>query len=117
MAQLVMDTLHVADALQRSGMERERAEGLARTLGTELGAHVAVNKDLGLGLERIRTHVDERFAQIDRQSAKLRGEIKGEIKALYSEFHVLGVGVALALAFLGVIAGFLGVIAVLDGLA
>lgn len=33
MAQPVTDTLQVADALQRSGMERERAEGLARTLG------------------------------------------------------------------------------------
>ena len=32
MAQPVMDTLQVADALQRSGMEREQAEGLTHTL-------------------------------------------------------------------------------------
>ena len=75
MAQPVMDTPQVADALQRSGMEREQAAGLARTLGTELGDHVAVNKDLDPEFERPRAHVG-----------------------------VLGTGVALVLAFPGVIA-------------
>ena len=63
MAQPVIDTLQVADALQRSGMEREQAEGVARTLGTQLGEHVAVGKDLDIGFNRISAHVDERFAQ------------------------------------------------------
>ena len=112
MAQPVMDTLQVADALQRSGMEREQAEGVAGTLGTQLGEHVAVRMDLDLGFERILAHVDERFAQVDKQFAELRGETK----SLHTKFNVLGVGVALALAFLGVIAGFLAVIAGLDRL-
>ena len=116
MAQPVMDTLQVADALQRSGMEREQAEGIASTLGTQLGDHVAVRKDLDLGFERVLAHVDERFAQVDKQFAELKGELTGEIKSLHTKFNVLGVGVALALAFLGVIAGFLAVIAGLDRL-
>ena len=126
MAQPVMDTLQVADALQRSGMEREQAEGVAGTLGTQLGEHVAVRKDLDLGFERVLAHVDERFAQVDKQFAqvdkqfaqvdKQLAELRGETKSLHTKFNVLGVGVALALAFLGVIAGFLAVIAGLDGL-
>ena len=137
MAQPVMDTLQVANALQRSGMEREQAEGVASTLGTQLGDHVAVRKDLDLGFERFLAHVDERFAQVDKQFAQvdkqfgqvdkqfaqvdkqfaeLRSDLKGEIKGLHTKFNVLGVGVALALAFLGVIAGFLAVIAGLDRL-
>ena len=121
MARPVMDTLQVADALQRSGMEREQAEGIAGTLGTQLGDHVAVRKDLDLGFERILGHVDERFAQVDKQFAQmdkqfaeLEGELTGEIKSLHTKFNVMGVGVALVLAFLGVIAGFLAVIAGLD---
>ena len=121
MAQPVMDTLQVADALQRSGMELEQAEGIAGTLGTQLGDHVAVRKDLDLGFERILAHVDERFAQMEKQFAQvdkpfaeLKGELTGEIKSLHTKFNVMGVGVALVLAFLGVIAGFLAVIAGLD---
>ena len=118
MAQPVIDTLQVADALQRSGMERDQAEGVARSLGAELGEHVAGHKDLELGFAGIRAHFDDRFAQVDKQFAQvdkqfaqvdkqfteLGGEIKGEIKALHSKFNVLGVGVASMLAFLGVIA-------------
>ncbi|WP_419963815.1 hypothetical protein [Pantoea vagans] len=107
MAQPVIDTLRVADALQGAGMRREQAEGGASTLGTRLGQHVAVRRDLDLGFERILAHVDERFAQVDKQLA----EFRGEIKSLHTKCNVLGVAVALALAFLGVIASFLAVIA------
>lgn len=114
MAQPVMDTLQVADALQRSGMEREQAEGVASTLGTHLGEHIVVRKDLDLGFERILARVDERFAQVDKQFAELKGELTGEIRSLHTKFNVLGVEVALVLAFLGVMTGFLAVIAGLD---
>ncbi len=117
MAQPVMDTLQVADALQRSGMEREQAEGVASTLGTQLAEHVVVRKDLDLGFERILARVDERFAQVDERFARVDkqfAEFRGEVKSLHTKFNVLGIGVALALAFLGVIAGFLAVIAGLD---
>ena len=62
MAQPMIDTLEVADALQRSGMEREQAEAFARSLGSELGEHVAGHKDLELGFAGMRAHVDERWA-------------------------------------------------------
>ena len=122
MAQPVMDTLQVADALQRSGMERGQAEGLAHTLATQLSEHVVVRKDLELGFAGIRAHVDEQFAQVDKQFAQvdkqfaqvdkqfaelkseIRGEIKGELKALDTKFNILGAGMALALAYLAVLA-------------
>ncbi len=100
MAQPVMDTLQVADALRRSGMEREQAEGVARTLSTHLSENVAAHKDLELGFAGIRAHVDERFAEVDKGFT----ELKSEIKALDTKFNVLGVGMALALAYLAVLA-------------
>ena len=75
MAQPVIDTLQVADALQRSGMEREQAEGFARTLGTQLGEHVAVSKDLDIGFNRTNAHIDERIARIDERLAQHRAHI------------------------------------------
>ena len=127
MAQPVMDTLQVADALQRSGMEREQAEGVASTLGNQLGDHIAVRKDLDLGFERILARVDERFGRVDKQFAQVDqrfaqvdrqfAEFRGEIKSLHTKFNVFGVGAALVLAFLGVVAGFLAVVAGLDRLA
>ena len=104
MAQPVMDTLQVADALQRSGMEREQAEGVARTLSTQLSEHVAAHKDLELGFAGIRAHVDGRFAEVDKQLAELRGEIKALNTKVDTKFNVLGVGMGLALAYLAVLA-------------
>ena len=117
MAQPVMDTLQVADALRRSGMERAQAEALAGTLATQLSDHVIVRRDQELGFAGIRAHVDERFsqvekrfaqvdkqfAQVDKQFAELKSEIRGEIKALDTKFNVLGAGMALALAYLAVL--------------
>ena len=110
MAQPVMDTLQVADALRRSGMERAQAEALAGTLATQLSDHVIVRRDQELGFAGIRAHVDERFsqveqrfAQVDKQFAELKSEIRGEIKALDTKFDVLGAGMALALAYLAVL--------------
>ncbi len=93
MAQPVIDTLQVADALHRSGMEREQAEGFARTLGTQLGEHVAVGKDLDIGFNRISARIDERFARIDER-----------FKAMDGKLNLLLVGAGLALAYLAVIA-------------
>lgn len=103
MAQPVMDTLQVAEALRRSGMEREQAEALAGTLATQLSDHVVVRKDQELGFAGIRAHVDEQFARVDKQFAELKSEIRGELKALDTKFNVLGAGMALALAYLAVL--------------
>ena len=125
MAQPVIDTLQVADALQRSGMEREQAEGVARTLGTQLGEHVAVGKDLDIGFNRIRSHIDERIAHLDQRFARIDerfaqerahvdkrfasvderlARIDERFKALDGKLTLFGVLAGLALAFLGVLA-------------
>ena len=130
MAQPVIDTLQVADALQRSGMEREQAEGIASTLGTQLGEHVAVGKDLDIGFNRISAHIDERiahvderfaridqrFAKVDEQFVRIDGRASGRalderfkalderFKALDGKLNLFGVVAGLALAFLGVLA-------------
>ena len=79
MAQPMIDTLQVADVLQRSGMEREQAEGLARSLGSELGEHIAGQKDLELGFAGMRTHVDAQWADmrahVDAQWADMRAHV------------------------------------------
>ena len=58
MSQPVIDTLQVADALRRTGMEQGQAEGLARTLGAELGEHVAVRRELDAGFDGIRAQIN-----------------------------------------------------------
>ncbi len=65
MSQPVIDTLQVADALRRTGMEQEQAEGLARTLGAELGEHVVVRREFDTGFDGIRAQMDTRFAEVD----------------------------------------------------
>ena len=65
MTQPVIDALRVANALRRTGMEREQADGLAAALGTELGEHVAVKKDLDLGFGGMQAQLDKRFADVD----------------------------------------------------
>ena len=128
MAQPVIDTLQVADALQRSGMEREQAEGIASTLGTQLGEHVAVGKDLDIGFNRISAHIDERiahvderfaridqrFAKVDEQFVRIDGRFRAlderfkaldeRFKALDGKLNLFGLVAGLALAFLGVLA-------------
>ena len=55
MSQPVVDTLQLCDALRKTGMEREQAEGIARALGKELGAHVAVQDDVQSGFRQVRS--------------------------------------------------------------
>ena len=121
MAQPVIDTLAVADALQRTGMERQQAEGVARTLGTELGAHVAVQKDLDAGFEGIRAQMDERFAEVDGRFARVEAEIHAMRADLRGDIQALGArldgfdgqfkfGFGLLAAMLAVVIGMIGVL-------
>ena len=71
MAQPVVDTLQVADELRRTGMGHEQAEGVARTLGTQLGEHVAVRKDVETGFEAMGARMDGRFAEVDARFAQV----------------------------------------------
>lgn len=64
MGQPVSDTLNLSDALRETGMEREQAEGLARSLGTQLGAHVAVQSDLEAGFQGVRSALRTEIQQV-----------------------------------------------------
>ena len=55
MSQPVVDTLQLSNALRKTGMEREQAEGVAGALGKELGAHVVVQGDLGSEIQQVRS--------------------------------------------------------------
>ena len=68
MSQPVVDTLQLCDALRKTGMEREQAEGLARALGKELGAHVAVQDDVQSGFRQVRSDLAATSAQTSRRS-------------------------------------------------
>ena len=61
----MVDTLQLCDALCRTGMERAQAEALARTLGKELGAHVAVQSDLQSGFQEVRNDLTTRIQAVD----------------------------------------------------
>lgn len=96
MGQPVVDTLQLSDALRRTGMDRDQAEGLARALGNELGEHVTARGDL----EAFRSDVDS-------QLKAFRSEVDARFQALdtkfTAKFNVLTTGVALMLAFLAVL--------------
>ena len=100
MSQPVIDTLQVADALRRTGMEPEQAEGLARTLGAELGEHVAVRGELDAGFDGVRAEMNACFEQVD---ARFDG-MEARMDALAGQFRFgLGLVVALFAAVVGVI--------------
>ena len=100
MSQPVIDTLQVADALRRTGMEQGQAEGLARTLGAELGEHVAVRRELDAGFVGVRAQMDTRFAEVDARFERM----EARLDALAGQFRFgLGLVVALFAAVVGVI--------------
>ena len=106
MAQPVIDTLQVAEALRRTGMEREQAEGLARTLGTEFSEHTASRQDLDSGFTAIRAQMDTRFAEVD---ARFTG-IEARLDVLNGQFKFVFAGFALITAILAMVIGTIGVL-------
>ena len=116
MGQPVVDTLQLSDALRRTGMDRDQAEGLARTLGSELGRHIPARGDLeairsGVDsqLEAFRSDIDSQLAAlrsgVDAQFKLSRSEVDARFRALDTKFNILTTGVALTLAFLAVLTG------------
>ena len=107
MSQPVIDTLQVADALRRTGMEQGQAEGLARTLGAELGEHVAVRRELDAGFVGVRAQMDTRFAEVDARFEQVDArfqQVEARLDALAGQFRFgLGLVVALFAAVVGVI--------------
>ena len=98
MAQPVMDTLRLSKNLREAGIAGEHADGMAQAFGAELDEHVAVRKDLDAGFEGVRSDM-----------ALMRSELSSRIDALDAKFNVLSLGIGLALAFLGVMVGIVGV--------
>ena len=78
MSRPVVDTLQLSDALRNTGMERERAEGLARALGDELGAHVVAQGDLQTGFREVGGEIQ----LVDHRVALARTELGGQIRVL-----------------------------------
>ena len=76
MSQPVVDTLQLSDALRKTGMEREQAEGLARVLGDELGAHVVAQGDLRTGFLEVRGEIQAVDHRVDVARTELIGEIR-----------------------------------------
>ena len=101
MGQPVVDTLQLSDALRRTGMDRDQAEGIARAIGSELGDHIPVRGDL----EALRSSIDARFLEVDAKIENVRSDIRALDTKFTAKFNVLGIGAGLALAFLAVLTG------------
>ncbi len=76
MSQPVVDTLQISDALRKTGMEREQAEGFARVLGDELGAHVVAQGDLQTGFQETRGEIQSVDHRVDLARTELVGQIR-----------------------------------------
>lgn len=133
MAQPVIDTLRLSDALQGAGLDRAQAEGVARTLGDEFSNRLVARGDLDAGFERVTGEfkdVHARFREVDAEFKAVRAEmavtrselearidtlgvrmdsgfevLRGSIEALDSKFRYMMAGIGLMLAFLSAIAG------------
>lgn len=73
-------------------MEREQAEGLARTLGKELGAHVAVKEGVQSGFRQVRSDLGADIQQVrsdvqavDTKVEVLRAELTARMDRLQRE--------------------------------
>ena len=122
MAQPVIDTLRLSNALQEAGVERAQAEGVARTLGDEFSNHLVARGPFDAGFERVSGEfrdVHARFREVDAEFKAVRSEtavmrsgmdsgfevLRGSIEALDSKFRYMMAGIGLMLAFLSAIAG------------
>ena len=124
MSQPVVDTLQICDALRKTGMEREQAEGLARTLGKELGAYVAVKEDVQSGFRQIRSDlgadIQKVRSDLGADIQQVRNDLGARIQAVDTKVEVLSAkmeGLSRQLTF--VVAGFglmLGILTVASGM-
>lgn len=98
MAQPVIDTLRLSNALQEAGVERTQAEGVARTLGDEFSNHLVARGPFDAGFERVSGEfrdVHARFREVDAEFKAVHarfGEVDAEFKAVRSEMAVMRSG-------------------------
>ena len=76
MSQPVVDTLELCDALRKTGMEHDQAEGVARALGKELGEHVVTQGDLQVGFEQVRGELQAARAETRAAFQQARAELQ-----------------------------------------
>ena len=105
MSQPVVDTLQLSDALRNTGMEREQAEGVARALGKELGAHVVAQGDVESGFERVRSDLGQKIQAVDAKVDVLRAELTSKIDAINWKLTFMFAGFGLLLSVLTVVSG------------
>ena len=119
MRQPVVDTLQLCDALRKTGMEREQAEGVARALGRELGEHVVAQGDLHAGFLEVRADlgakiqaveskieaVDSKVQALDSKIEAVQFGLSAKIGAVDSKLTFLGTILGLALALLAALTG------------
>ena len=89
MAQPVVDTLRLSNALQEAGVERAQAEGVARALGDEFGAHVVARGDLDVGFARVEGEFKDVRAQFKDVHAQFK-EVGAQFKDVHAQFKEVG---------------------------
>ena len=96
MTQPVIDTLRVSENLEESGMDRRQAESVARTLGEELGEHVAVQSDLDTGFQGVRSdmaltrsELEAKIGEVRSEMALMRSELEAKIGEVRSEMALM----------------------------
>ena len=120
MRQPVVDTLQLCDALRKTGMEQEQAEGVARALGRELGEHVVAQGDLRAGFLEVRADLG---AKIQAAESKIEA-VGSKVEAVNSKIEAVQFGLSAKigavdskLTFLGTILGLaLALLAALTGI-
>ncbi len=85
MSQPVVDTLQLCDALRKTGMERDQAEGVARALGKELGAHVVAQNDLQAGFQEVRGEIHAVFQQTRNETQAAFQQARSETQAAFQQ--------------------------------
>ena len=85
MSQPVVDTLQLCDALRKTGMERDQAEGVARALGKELGAHVVAQNDLQAGFQGVRGEIRAVSQQARTETQAAFQQARTETQAAFQQ--------------------------------
>ncbi len=119
MSQPVVDTLELCDALRKTGMEHEQAEGVARALNKELGEHVVTHGAMRAGFQevrgdiqaaraetqQVRTDLQAEIRAVDHKVDLVRSELVGRIDAVDSKLTFMVAGFGLVLTVLTVAGG------------
>ena len=87
MVQPVMDTLQLSEGLREAGMEPDQADGVARALGAGLDEHVAVRKDVDLGLAGVHGEMALMRTEFEGSIERLGKDVRGEMALMRTELE------------------------------